>query len=226
MPLFGGLNHCAGENMVEFIIAEYKGVFAFLRRLARMVLLTAGFFLIAAVAVHFILTGIYHSEPEQLAMHREMLYTMMQSKDLIDDSGRISALALFFNNFIASGMSVALGAIPFLFLSAFTLGLNGALLGMVSAMISGEVPNIFYYLAVSIAPHGVFELPALFICGAMGMKLCLEVSARMLYRPRALPLFGLLGEMLRLMVLLVVPLLAAAAIVEAYLTPVLMQQLL
>ena len=211
---------------MEYIIVEYKGVFAFLRRLTRMVLLTAGFFLIAAVAVHFILTSIYHSDPEQLEMHREMLYALMQSKDLVDDTGHISAAALFFNNFIAACMSVALGAIPFLFLSAFALGLNGALLGMVSAMISGEMHNIYYYLAVSIAPHGLFELPALFICGAMGLNLCLEVSARMLYRPRALPLFGLLGEMLRLMVLLVVPLLAVAAVIEAYLTPLLMQRLL
>lgn len=211
---------------MDYIKLEYAAALAFLKRIGRTVLLTTAMFFIAGIAGHFIFTALYESEPAQLENHRQILFSMMQSKDLLSESGQISATALFFNNFVAAGMAVVLGVVPFLFVSIGALGVNAAILGMLSAMMAQETHDSLYQMVVSIAPHGIFELPALFIAGGMGLMLCLDISARIIYRRRPMPFLTLLCEMLRLFVLVVIPLLVVAAVVEAYLTPVVMQLLL
>ena len=211
---------------MNHIKLEYAAAMAFFKRISRMVLLTTVFFFVAGIIAHFIFAALYQSDPAQLESHQQMLYSMMESKDLLDENGQISATALFFNNFVAGGMAVVLGVVPFLFIPTVALGINAAILGMLSAMMAQTDSNAMYQLVVAVAPHGIFELPALFICGGIGLMLCRDISARILYRPRPMPFLTLLCEMLRLFVLMVVPLLALAAVVEAYLTPIVMQILL
>lgn len=214
-----------GDKMTA-IVYEYQKVWLFLKRLLRMVLLLLALFLAVAVVTHFILAAQYREDPASMARQMAQLAAMIDSKALVDESGHLSASGLFFNNFVATGMSVVAGVVPFLFVPLAALGLNASIMGMLSAMMTASGQGGLYELAVSVAPHGVFEIPALLLGAAMGCTLCVDISARILYRRRDMPFLVLLSDMARLSVLVVVPLLAVAALLEAYLTPVLMVMLL
>ena len=65
----------------------------------------------------------------------------LEEKGVLNDDGNISVWHLFLNNFWATMMSVAFGAIPFLFLPTISLIVNSVILGGVSAMmkVMGEI---------------------------------------------------------------------------------------
>ncbi|KAF5032868.1 Stage II sporulation protein M [anaerobic digester metagenome] len=211
---------------MAFIRLEYQRTFAFFKRLLRPVLLLLALFFVVAAATHFTLLAQYRDDPAKMAQQIAQLTELMDGKDLVDESGQLSAFGLFCNNFIASGMAVVAGVVPFIFAPLAALGLNASLIGMVSAIMAVSETGGLYELAVSIAPHGVFEIPALLISSAMGVALCLDISARILYKSRDMSFLAFLAELARLSVLVVVPLLAVAAVMEAYLTPALMAMLL
>lgn len=211
---------------MAFIIMEYQGVYQFLKQLCRPILLMLAVFIIAAATTHWTLSAQYRADPAKRDQQIAQLTQLMDEKDLIDENGQISALGLFCNNFVASGTAVVIGVIPFIFLPVAMPVINASLLGLVSAIVTTSGTGGFYELAVSIAPHGVFEIPALLISAAMGLTLCMDISARILRRRRNLPFLTLLADLARLSVLVVVPLLAVAAVLEAYLTPALMAMLL
>ena len=208
------------------IVYEYQRAWAFLKRLLRPALLLLALFLVVAVATHFILAAQYRGDHATMERQLAQLAEMIDSKELVDESGRLSASGLFFNNLIAAGMSVVTGVVPFIFVPVAALALNASIIGMLSAIMTVSGRGGFYELAVSVAPHGIFEIPALLIGAAMGCVLCADISARILYKRRDMSFLALLSEMARLSVLVVVPLIAVAAILEAYLTPVLMVMLL
>ena len=211
---------------MAFIVMEYRRAFAFLRRLLAPLLLMLVVFVAVAVVAHFAFSAQYHADPAKMEQQITQLAELFDDKDVISESGQLSAVGLFFNNFIASGMSVVIGVVPFIFVPMAALALNAVLIGMISAIMYTTGVGGFYELMVSVAPHGVFEIPALIISSAMGIALCLDISARILYKKRNMSFLTLLAEVARLSVLVVVPLLAVAAVLEAYLTPVLMEILL
>lgn len=211
---------------MAFMITEYQRTFLFLKRLRRPVLLMFVVFIISAATTHLTVSAQYRTDPAKRDQQITQLTELIDEKDLVDENGQISALGLFCNNFIASGTAVVLGVVPFIFLPLAIPVINASLLGLVSAIMATSEVGGFYELAVSIAPHGVFEIPALLISAAMGLTLCMDISARILRRRRDMPFLMLLAELARLAVLVVVPLLAVAAVLEAYLTPALMALLL
>ena len=97
------------------------------------------------------------------------------------------------------------------------MALNAGMLGVVSAaaLRMGIPPAA---LAASLLPHGVFEIPALLISGTMGLTFCHSIVRRILHLPEPLPLIVLIHELLRTTVLVVLPLLALAAVIEAQVT--------
>lgn len=208
------------------VVGEYQKMWAFLRRLLRAALLLLALFFAVAVATHFILVARYNDDPANMQQQIAQLTALFESKDVIDEAGRLSAGGLFCNNLIATGMSVLLGLVPFLFVPLGALALNASVIGMLSAIMAASGQGGLYEILVAVAPHGVFEIPALLLGAAMGCTLCLDISARILYKQRPTSFLELLFEMARLSVLVVVPLLALAAVIEAYLTPALVVMLL
>lgn len=211
---------------MQLIKEEYSHAFSFAKKLKWFFLITIILFLVAAVVSHFAFSTLYKNNPELMKTHFEELTAMINSKGLSDEDGSISAIGLFKNNFIASLMSLIMGFVPFLYVPLLSLGVNAVLIGMVSAVMDQTIGGGLFELLVSIAPHGIFELPALFLCVAGGMFLCTEINAKILYRPERAPLLQTIGEMARMIILITVPLLIAAAVIEAHITPLLMQLLL
>ncbi len=121
---------------------------------------------------------------------------------------------------------------PFLvsILGAFTLGaltvlvmfVNGFLVGNVAFAVGAAVGVDF--IVVGLLPHGIFELPALFVAAGVGFRLLHRLGGRLLgSRETALDRAYLrrTGSLILFAWLLLV----VAAFVEAYLTPTLLEAL-
>lgn len=200
---------------------EYGLAAAFLKRISLYLLTAALLFTAVAVASHFVVFAMIEEDSGVIAeVMAEMETLFTESKDIIDESGNINPLKLFFNNFLATMLSVALGIVPFIFLPLVALFTNAALMGALSAVIQGMGMNVFSLIMAAVVPHGIFELPALIIGLSLGLCLCKEITATLFHRGK-LPLTLLIEETVRVLVLTVVPLLAIAAFVESYITPLL-----
>ena len=137
---------------------------------------------------------------------------------IVQEDGSFNVLALFANNLRAMVLGILYGFIPFLYLPALALGVNAAILGMLASLIDGQ----WLLLAAGILPHGIFELPALFLSLAAGLCLCKNINAYIRKNEKGI-MKPLLLNILRVTVLLVLPLLVVAAIMESYVTPAVMQ---
>lgn len=137
---------------------------------------------------------------------------------IVQEDGSFNVLALFANNLRAMVLGVLYGFIPFLYLPALALGINAAILGMLASLIDGQ----WLLLAAGILPHGIFELPALFLSLAAGLCLCKNINVYIRKNEKGV-MKPLLLNILRVVALLVLPLLVIAAVMETYVTPALMQ---
>ena len=141
--------------------------------------------------------------------------------DISDRSRLELAQFLLVNNSRAFLLSI-LGVLTLGFLTAWAMVFNGIIVGNVGAFIAGSVG--VGYILVGLFPHGIFELPALFIAAGIGFRLLYRVGQRIrgtrdsivtkryLYRTGLLVLAGWL-------------LLVVAAVVEAFITPALLEAL-
>ena len=153
---------------------------------------------------------------------RETLFSFVFSAfsplDVTDASGNLSAMGLFANNLQACTMIMLYGIIPFIHLPALALGMNAMVLGVLAAYYSFNGVSMALYFAALI-PHGIFEFPALILAFAMGLYVCGQVTRRLRHDETALPLGECVMQILRLEALVLLPLLALSALMEAYVTP-------
>ncbi|MDG6257068.1 MAG: stage II sporulation protein M [Methanomicrobiaceae archaeon] len=133
--------------------------------------------------------------------------------DILDDSPALISLKLFLNN---------LGACIILFLGGASAGLltvvilcaNGVIIGVVTELVRQEQGLL--YVAVALIPHGIFEIPAFITASALGLMLG---QALLLELQGGGDAAGRAGEFGSAFLRVVVPLLAIAAVVEAFITP-------
>ena len=93
------------------------------------------------------------------------------------------------------------------------MGVNGFMAFVLSTALSTHQLTPLQTLAV-ILPHGIFELPALFLAAALGWRIGVVFSRRVIGRPGTEP-GRLIGDLGRLG-LVVLGLLGLAAIMEMY----------
>jgi stage II sporulation protein M len=124
------------------------------------------------------------------------------------------ALAIFLNNSIKTLVVILLGILAGV-IPAIFLVVNGVALGAVLAL-SAHSRGLWISL-LSVAPHGVLELPAVFLGTAIGLMIGMGVLRRIFGKP-AVALRAELVRAVRFFVVIIVPILFVAAIVEAYIT--------
>ncbi|MEN3035223.1 MAG: stage II sporulation protein M [Candidatus Methanosuratincola sp.] len=126
---------------------------------------------------------------------------------------------LFFKNLLTAGMAFILS--PVIVVPAAILLLNGYLLGMVGTIVTNEI-SLWAALA-ALAPHGIFEMPALVIAAAAGFRLGIAVLKKIVskIRKKEFSVSNDFEKSLRLFVLSAI-LLFVAAIMETYVTPLFM----
>lgn len=140
------------------------------------------------------------------------------SLDVIEEDGTLSALRIFSNNLRACAFTMIYGLLPFIQLPALALGVNAMLLGVLAAWYVSEGASLLVYLA-ALLPHGILELPALILAFAMGLYVCGHLTRRCRRDKHALHVWDCLVLISRMLLLVLIPLLAAAALAEAYVTP-------
>jgi uncharacterized membrane protein SpoIIM required for sporulation len=119
-------------------------------------------------------------------------------------------------NNLFSCLLIASGFVTFGWMAVLYLFLNGFVLGtsIADQLASGMEP---LRIVLLLAPHGIFEVPALIMSGAVGLK-CLDILVRMLIRPVRETLLSGVKDTAVLLVAIVV-FLVAAAWMETYITP-------
>jgi stage II sporulation protein M len=122
--------------------------------------------------------------------------------------------AIFLNNASKTLLAILLGGffgvIPGIFLLT-----NGVALGVVLSL-SMQTRGLALSL-LSILPHGVLELPAVFLGTSIGLMIG-NLATRKFFRKADLNLGAELASGLRFFLSVIVPLLLVAALVEAFVT--------
>ena len=163
----------------------------------------------------------------------------------------VLALTLFYHNARASFFALAAGWFPWLCLPLFDPLLNGAVLGLLVSVARHQGLNVPVLVLTGILPHGIIELPAVLYVTAIGMDVSITLGRKILASlrpaddlpsdekegpdevredgvesreaaPAGIPSVAELAlRAAKSFVLVVLPLLALAALVEAFVTPLL-----
>jgi stage II sporulation protein M len=112
-------------------------------------------------------------------------------------------ILIFLNNAFKCFLNILLGPLIGIF-PLFSAVINGGLLGWLA-----QEEGLLVFL--TIVPHGIFELPAYFLSVAIGLRLAREVFKRKEERQLKMKL----GEGLRVYLILILPLLIVAALIES-----------
>jgi stage II sporulation protein M len=149
---------------------------------------------------------------EVLGMLNEELFGQ-----ILDDSPILVSLKLFLNNLEAC-LILFLGGASAGLLTVFVLGVNGVVIGVVMELVRQEQGLLF--VAAALIPHGIFEIPAFLTASALGLMLGQAVLLELHGEGDAA---GKASELGSAFLRVVVPLLAVAAVVEAFITPAILQ---
>lgn len=161
--------------------------------------------------------------PENLA---ELEKSLEELPDLSSINEQLNAPFLFFNNTRAMALIFLAGMVSFSVL--------GVLLYMVNISLIGGVYGLLELLGVSplpiflagVLPHGIFELPALLIGSAVVLYIGAALVTPQNGKSMGEVIIELMADWAKIFLGVVVPLLAIAAVVEAYITPTLLLQVL
>lgn len=185
--------------MKRRVLSPFQASLRYIRE-SRFYILAAVVLFVASALFSFLLPSFFTGFDETL-------------RDLALRTEGLSALQLFFfilqnnlmSSFFALFFGVLAGVVPF-----FNALLNGAVLGYV---ISRVAPLAGWGVLWRLLPHGIFELPAIFISLGLGLRLGCSLfsrAGRRLFNDR-------LASSFRVFLCIVVPLLFVAAFIEALL---------
>jgi stage II sporulation protein M len=201
-----------GQGTMKTINTQYRMAMDFLLRdLAIYFFLTVSTFVLLTIFSTYLFGG----NPE---LTQTLLSTVIDKFQGIMENGEISLINLFINNLQASILGILLGLIPFLFIPILGIFSNAAVLGLVFSSYQATAIPLWKLIVLGILPHGIFELTAVFLCYAMGLCVCWNLTKKIVGQRKRQNMKILLQNCLRTTVLIVVPLLMIAALVETYIT--------
>lgn len=175
---------------------------------------------ISFFVIYFLLLIVCLLFPDLRLTLMEYITRMFGTFEFTTSSSR-SMDALFFNNIQACTFTVFYGLLPFLHYSAFSLGMNASLLGVLAADHLASGSSLAVYLLGTV-PHSIFELTALVFACAMGLYACGHMTRRFKHDNTAMSLWDCMSVMSWLVLLVLMPLLLISSAVEVYVTPLLL----
>ena len=200
---------------MNFIINQYKTAFSFVKsNILKLFLISAGIFFLIMLISYFVFKQMPHVSESLMNYFAQM----------VDDSGiitqdGINVYRLFANNMRATLIAIMMGFVPFLFLqTSFVLISNAVMVGAATEYSLSMGIGLTTYIT-ALLPHGIFELPAVFYSVGLSIYLCISLSKKLM--GKELNFKTVTINVLRAYVLIAIPLLAIAAVIEAYLTPLL-----
>lgn len=179
---------------------------------------------IVFAAVIFTASGIFsyfatasHAESVQI-IDAEMEQLQALFKLILESNPVVASMIVFMLNFITLAQMLLLGGFAGIS-PLITLYLNGRILGILAVLAAAEGVPLLPMLLLGILPHGIFELAAFFICGALGLKFGYHCIAFPLPGKNRLQSFKYIWKEAVSVLPLVVLLLLVAALVEVMITP-------
>ncbi len=125
--------------------------------------------------------------------------------------------AIFLNNAFVSllflVLGLALGILPVLFIA-----FNGYVVGVIAYLVAQERGLLFILLGL--LPHGILELPMVFLAASIGLRLGHQVFSALIGRPTQIK--REFKEGLTFYFRWILPLLLVAAIIETFITPLIL----
>jgi len=207
----------AGEkSSARGILHFYRNTYPQIFR-ANLRLITLALLLFAVGALAGMLLSLTHPDYMRLFLSPRMMQTIEQHKMWTDSVVSVAPAAssqIMTNNisvsFVAFAYGITAGAGTVLFMV-----FNGLLMGVVGT--ACWLNNMSLSLWSFVAPHGVLELPAIFIAGGAGLR----IAQGMLFpgtlsRQDSLAKAG--GEAVRLLVG-IIPILIVAGLIEGFISP-------
>jgi stage II sporulation protein M len=193
----------------EFFRGHLENIFVFLMFFAVML----------TVLIYFSLL----EEPEALQKVFGSIQEALKEKGLLEIAGKSSfwmAGKIFLNNLEATLIFTALGLIPFFAGSVIFVSSMGVLLGATLAITATKGIAIVTLFKLTV-PHGGVELLAVFYGASLGAFLSLQITKMLFskHRKTMVPLQIVLQRCLTSYILVVLPLLALAALIESFVTP-------
>jgi uncharacterized membrane protein SpoIIM required for sporulation/ABC-type transport system involved in multi-copper enzyme maturation permease subunit len=154
---------------------------------------------------------------------RELVGSAQESAGIIELGGRVPAARIFTNNVRATTLLFFSGLVSFSVLGLGIYVLNVALVGGVLAVFGfmGYQPAVLF--AAGVLPHGVFEIPALMLVSAAALHIGSVLVTPQAGKSMGQVLLEQLADGAVILIGVVWPLLAIAAVVEAYVTPTILR---
>ncbi len=178
------------------------------QRLLRGTLAAAALFIVAGV-----LGWVYAEQAAHLLLpSMEGLESMIEATNELQPGFQAPALALliFLKNLSVAAFLVLLGYIVLALPTLFVLIVNGGLIGVVARTVTADgFPAAAF--AAGLVPHGIFELPAIFLAAGFALA---AVAGR--FARHGLPS---LRHRFSFIFRTIIPLLLIAAVIEVYVTP-------
>lgn len=176
--------------------------------------------LFATVLFAFALGGGILAVRQDPAFGQELLagFRDQVAGEILSDQSWILFLKIFLNNLVAC-IALFVGGATFGVLPLLVLASNGLVIGGILETIRGDQGTQFVLAAI--LPHGVLEIPAFLVSAGLGLLLA-EALGRELLQGEG----DAADEALRhgrLFVRYVVPFVAVAAAIEAFITPHIIQ---
>ncbi len=206
------------RSPLDWYSREVVGV---LRRLSRPLLMTLLVAILgSAVAYRWTTENI----PRMLSSARPQDMTGLvqdarQSVGLAQAHQHLAASFIFLNNVRATFLVFVAGLVSFSVLGMLVFLVNVGLVGGVLGVfrLIGYSPLTLF--AAGLLPHGIFEIPALMLASAVVLRMGAVLVTPQTGKSMGQIILEQLADWLKVFLGLVVPLLAIAAIIEAYVTP-------
>ncbi len=190
------------KNFKKKISKQYKDSINYIKETKNFT------FAIITIFIIFILIGFFIPAPLQIeeAITKFIQELLEKTKDM----SQAELISFIFTNNLQSSFFGMIFGILFGIFPIITSIVNGYLLGYVASAVTNTESILSLW---RILPHGIFELPAIFISLGLGLK----ISSFVFQKEKIKSLKKYLIKSIKTFILIIIPLLIIAAIIEGIL---------
>lgn len=184
-------------------------------------MLRGGFLTATLLFAISIAAGVYYSGTAGILVGHSLegLREMAQASRSLAPETRalVLTIGIFLKNLSVVFLLLAVGHLLLAIPAVIVIVTNGLLLGFMGVLLGRQGVSIGAYI-LGLAPHGVIELPALLLAAGYALA-----SFYLRFRNHKIPSFT---QRMAFIARVLLPMLAAAAVVEVYITPHLLRQVI
>jgi uncharacterized membrane protein SpoIIM required for sporulation len=163
------------------------------------------------------------ASPQEIA---ELSSQLKESPEALELGKNFSFPFLFLNNTRVVVFVFLAGLVSFSVLGMLIYLINVGVIGGIFAVYHFLTPSAYLIFAAGVLPHGVFELPAFLLGSAAALYIGAGLVTPQTEKSLGESAIELIADWAKIFVGVVVPLMALAALIETYISPVLLASVL